>query len=166
MITLYYGKREDQPKPLLERIPGTFRINYQPTWVDDNLSRKLLEEVERVKVESPWCLHHYAYGQISPYMISSGVQHLLLMRHCPNLRKTHMFDCAYFGDNCAPYIQLMAQEIDIDLYVDRYVKWDNNLLSKYPIVSYFSKKYLYSFSEFIDDECDWEDAFYGDDDDD
>lgn len=160
VLTFYYGKRDKQPKPLFEYIPGTFRIEYTPDWITDPLSKQLIETIERVVVEAPYCFNHYAYGQISPYMISSSVQHILLMRHCFELRKEYIFDCAYFGNNCTPFVQLIAKDTDIDLYVDRGLNLDESLAKEHPIFSHFSKKYLYTNIDVLDDRCDWEIDYY------
>lgn len=160
MLTMYYGKREEQSKPIFEHIPGTFRIYYNPEWMKNKLSISILEDIERVKVESPYCFKHYAYGQISPFMISTGVQHLLMMLNCDDIRDEFMFDCAFFGDNCVPYVQRIARLYDIDLFVDRSLKWDKEYSFNNPVFSNFSKKKLNTAVDCIYDKCDWEDACY------
>lgn len=151
MITLYYGDRENTPKPILENIPGVFRLRYNPKWMSNPLAVELTEIIERVKVESPWCFHHYAYGQVSPYMISAGVQHLLLMLNCEDLRNENMFDCAYFGDNCVPYIQRIAEQVDLDIFVDRFLQWDEALLQKIVVRSDFTKNQILSMKQSMQD---------------
>lgn len=155
MITLHYGDREKQPYPILEQIPGVFRIQYIPRWMDNPLSVELTEAIERVKVESPYCLRHYAYGQISPYMMSAGVQHLLIMLNCKELRDKYMFDCAYFGDNCVPYIQKIGEQVNLHIFVERYLDWDTSYMKAHPVKSAFSNKLLYSYEEVMDDQNDF-----------
>lgn len=156
MITIYYGDRKETKKPLLEHIPDVFRISYKPRWLEDPLAVQVLEGIEQVKVESPYCFKHYAYGQISPYMLSSGVKHLLLMMSTDILRNKYMFDCAFFGDNCVPYIQRIGDKYNLDIFVDRFLNWDDAYMKDHPIMSAFSNKYLYSDEEAMDDQLDWE----------
>lgn len=155
MLNIYYGERLKQPRPILEQIPGVFRAYYDPSWVEHPLAVEILEKIERVKVESPYCFKHYAYGQIAHYMLSSGVKHLLIMLHATELRDKYMFDCAYFGDNCVPYVQRIGEIYDIHLFIDRFLKWDNAHMNKHPVYSVATSTLVYSRLEEMDNYMDW-----------
>lgn len=83
-----------------------FKNTYQDTWITNELSRKMILDIDKSEVIDANLIKSPVLGGISPLQLSGGVKTLMLIR----FDKTHVFNASTCGDNCAKWILEIAKE--------------------------------------------------------
>lgn len=105
VLRVWYGPMEGA----VYNTDAFFRNAFQEEWLDDELSRRMVEGVDRAVVESGRLVRSRVLGPISPYDLSGGVKTLLLVRHVPD----RVFNASTCGDDCALWLLAMGRERDV-----------------------------------------------------
>lgn len=109
MLNIFYG---DMPQAIYN--PAVyFKNTYTDEWIVDNLSRAMIEDVDRSTVLGPRVIDSPVFGGISPLELSGGVKTLIAIYKMPEL----VFNASVCGDNCAKWLLKIGelQNITINL---------------------------------------------------
>jgi len=109
MLNIFYG---DMPQAIYN--PAVyFKNTYTDEWIIDNLSRAMIQDVDRSTVLGPRVIDSPVFGGISPLELSGGVKTLIAIYKMPEL----IFNASVCGDNCAKWLLKIGelQNITINL---------------------------------------------------
>lgn len=115
MLYIDYGEPEDfkqRYNKFIEMPPLFFNHTFNPKWLESDLAKEIIEDVDKSIVESPYCIKSSVLGQISPFMISGGAKALILMLQ-DDLDVT-VWGTA-MGDNCFKWILKISKIKDVYL---------------------------------------------------
>lgn len=102
MLNIFYG---DMP----EAIYNTslyFKNSYKDRWLTTELTKAMVEDVDRSKVLSAEAIESPIFGLMSPTQLSGGVKTLILIAY----DKDHVFNASNCGDNCAKWLLKIAED--------------------------------------------------------
>lgn len=86
-----------------------FKNTYEDEWITDELSRKMIRDVDRSTVISERVIDSPVLGAITPKELSGGVKTLILINNCPD----KIFNASACGDNCAKWLLEIGKNKDI-----------------------------------------------------
>ena len=96
MLNIYYGDlAEAIYNPVLY-----FKNTYQDDWITDELSVKMIADVDRSAVISARIIDSPVLGGITPRELSGGVKTLIAIYKVPE----KIFNASACGDNCAKWL--------------------------------------------------------------
>lgn len=96
MLSVYYG---DMPEAIYN--PALFFKNsYSDDWITDELSKKMIRDVDKSEVIGPRIIDSPVLGGITPRELSGGVKTLI----CIYKRPDRVFNASACGDNCAKWL--------------------------------------------------------------
>lgn len=85
-----------------------FKNTYQDEWITDELSRKMIQAVDKSTVISERIIESPVLGAITPKELSGGVKTLILINNCPD----KIFNASACGDNCAKWLLEIGKKKD------------------------------------------------------
>ncbi|MCD8131899.1 MAG: DUF4869 domain-containing protein [Lachnospiraceae bacterium] len=109
MLSIYYG---DMPEAIYN--PAIyFKNTYTDDWITDELSKAMIQDVDKSVVLGPRVIDSPVLGGISPRELSGGVKTLIAIYKVPD----RIFNASACGDNCAKWIIKIGalQDITINL---------------------------------------------------
>lgn len=135
MLTVHTGISDDT----IDYIDSYFKNNYEDEWLDDELVKEMVLDIDNSVIESPHKISSPVLGDITPLDLSTGVKALILMYKEPE----NEFWATACGDNCAKWIKKFGDEMDITISLEHFMDFgDNSFLCKDAdtgeIVEYFS----------------------------
>lgn len=135
MLTVHTGISDDT----IDYIDSYFKNNYEDEWLDDELVKEMVLDIDNSVIESPYKISSPVLGDITPLDLSTGVKALILMYKEPE----NEFWATACGDNCAKWIKKFGDEMDITISLEHFMDFgDNSFLCKDAdtgeIVEYFS----------------------------
>ena len=107
MLTIIYGDAENS----IYNTSVYFKNTYEPEWIESELAKKMIKDVDDSDVLSGECINSPVLGQIPPERLSGGVKTLLLMLNDPD----KIFNAATCGDNCAKWILEIGKQKDLTI---------------------------------------------------
>ena len=107
MLTIIYG---DEPRSIYN-TNVYFKNTYESEWLESELAKKMIQDVDDSEVLSGECIKSPVLGQIPPERLSGGVKTLLLMLNEPD----RIFNASTCGDNCAKWILEIAKQKDLTI---------------------------------------------------
>lgn len=109
MLNIFYG---DMPQAIYNPVIY-FKNTYTDEWIIDDLSRAMIQDVDRSTVLGPRIIDSPVLGGISPRELSGGVKTLIAIYKMPDL----IFNASACGDNCAKWLLKIGelQNITINL---------------------------------------------------
>ena len=128
MLSVYGGLTSN----VIYNVKEFFKSYYKPEWLESNIAKQMILDVDKSEVESPYCIKSYALGQISPFMLSGGVQNLLLMQNLPEGEDFWGTAC---GENCEKWIYEIGKHRNINIYLTNIMFFDG--MDKYDTEIYF-----------------------------
>lgn len=81
MLNIFYG---DMPQAIYNPVIF-FKNTYTDEWIVDNLSRAMIQDVDRSTVLGPRVIDSPVLGGISPVELSGGVKTLIAIYKMPEL---------------------------------------------------------------------------------
>lgn len=135
MLTVHAGISDNT----IDYIDSYFKNNYEDEWLDDELVKEMVLDIDNSVIESPHKISSPVLGDITPLDLSTGVKALILMYKEPE----NEFWATACGDNCAKWIKKFGNEMDITISLEHFMDFgDNSFLCKDAdtdeIVEYFS----------------------------
>ena len=88
-----------------------FKNTYTDEWITDELSKKMIKDVDRSKVIGPRIIDSPVLGGITPRELSGGVKTLIAIYKVPG----KIFNASACGDNCAKWILKIGEMQDITI---------------------------------------------------
>ena len=107
MLTIIYGNVENS----IYNTSVYFKNTYEPEWIESELAKKMIKDVDDSDVLSGECINSPVLGQIPPERLSGGVKTLLLMLNEPD----KIFNASTCGDNCAKWILEIGKRKDLTI---------------------------------------------------
>ncbi len=109
MLSIYYG---DMPQAIYNPVVY-FKNSYTDEWIMDDLSKEMIQDVDKSTVLGPRIIDSPVLGAISPRELSGGVKTLISIYKTPD----RIFNASACGDNCAKWILKIGslQDITINL---------------------------------------------------
>ena len=107
MLTIKYGDAENG----IYNTNVYFKNTYEPEWIESELAKRIIKDVDDSDVLSGECIKSPVLGQIPPERLSGGVKTLLLMLNEPD----KIFNGSTCGDNCAKWILEIGKQKDLTI---------------------------------------------------
>ena len=107
MLTIKYGDAENG----IYNTNVYFKNTYEPEWIESELAKRIIKDVDDSDVLSGECIKSPVLGQIPPERLSGGVKTLLLMLNEPD----KIFNASTCGDNCAKWILEIGKQKDLTI---------------------------------------------------
>ena len=107
MLTIIYGDTSNS----IYNTSVYFKNTYEPEWLETDLAKKMIMDVDHSEVLSGECINSPVLGQIPPERLSGGVKTLLLMLNEPD----KIFNASTCGDNCAKWILEIGKQQDLTI---------------------------------------------------
>lgn len=92
------------------------------SWLEDELVKRIIEDVDQSIVVSPYCISSRVLGQIPPTRLSGGTKALLLIWNLED-RVVNASNC---GDNCAKWLLEFGQQKDITINLNYIMDFGTN----------------------------------------
>ena len=96
MLNIYYG---DMPEAIYNPVIY-FKNTYMDDWITDELSKEMIQDVDRSVVLGPRIIDSPVLGGITPRELSGGFKTLILIYKVPE----KIFNASACGDNCAKWL--------------------------------------------------------------
>lgn len=94
-----------------------FNNTFEPEWLEDDLVKEMIQDVDKSTVLSPYCIQSPILGQIAPEHLSGGVKGLILMLKDPDI----IVNASRCGDNCSKWILKIAEQKDLHIILAHYM---------------------------------------------
>ena len=107
MLNIIYG----DVKNSIYNTNVYFKNSYEPEWLDAELAKKMIKDIDDSEVLSGECINSPVLGQIPPERLSGGVKTLLLILNEPD----RIFNASTCGDNCAKWILEIGRIKDVTI---------------------------------------------------
>lgn len=107
MLSIFYG---DMPDAIYNPVVY-FKNTYTDEWIMDDLSRKMIQDVDRSVVLGARIIDSPVLGGISPRELSGGVKTLISIYKAPE----KVFNASACGDNCAKWILEIGKMQDVTI---------------------------------------------------
>lgn len=116
MLKLYLGPAREGTE---SRTKATFHALFQPEWMEDELVKKMVLDIDKSKVQAPYCIMSPVFGQIPPDMLSGGVKFLILM-----LKTDIRLNLTKCGENCAKWVIEISRLKDVEADLNYFMPLD------------------------------------------
>lgn len=110
MLNIFIG---EMPNVIYDTA-SYFNNVYLDSWLEEDLSQKILKSVDKAKVLSPQAVESKVRGVIPVTSISGGAKTLLLIDHMPQ----KVFNASTCGDNCSKWLLTIAKRHKEDITVN------------------------------------------------
>lgn len=108
MLSINFGSIDNE----IYDPAGYFLHQYEDEWITDELSVRMIRDVDSSVVVAPRVIESPVLGMITPRELSGGVKTLILMNNDDTGR---IFNASACGDNCAKWIVEIARNKDITI---------------------------------------------------
>ena len=81
-------------------------------WITGELEKQIIKDIDKSDVIGPNLLIHPHYGAYPPSHLAGGTKALILMNNEPQ----YYYNGEYFGENCIPWIQKIAETKDVYIH--------------------------------------------------
>ncbi len=106
MLRIHYGDLESDK--YIFNPDAFFNNTYEDEWITDELSVKMIKDIDGSDVIGPRVIDSPFLGSIPTERLSGGVKTLILM----NNDREHIFNASACGDNCAKWILAIAGRLE------------------------------------------------------
>ena len=107
MLSIFFG---DMPEAIYNPA-RYFKNSYTAEWIIDELSRKMIKDVDKSEVIGPRVIDSPVLGGISPRELSGGVKTLIDIYKEPE----KVFNASACGDNCAKWLLVIGEMMDVTI---------------------------------------------------
>ena len=107
MLTIIYGDVENS----IYNTNVYFKNTYEPEWLETELAKQMIKDVDGSDVVSGECINSSVLGQIPPERLSGGLKTLLLILNEPD----RIFNASTCGNNCAKWILEIGKQQDVTI---------------------------------------------------
>ena len=107
MLSIFFGNYKG--KNYIDNPNLYFDNTYMDEWLEDELSKEMVKDVDRSDLISPNLVVSPVLGAISVNRLSGGVKTLIQIAH----DQEHVYNASACGDNCAKWLLRLGQERDV-----------------------------------------------------
>lgn len=105
MLNILFGSiPESEQSNYIYNTAVYFKNKYKDSWITNDLSVKMIKDIDDSDVISEKEIQSPIFGLMSPTQLSGGVKTLILIANDRN----HIFNASTCGDNCAKWILEIA----------------------------------------------------------
>lgn len=150
MLNIYVGSLPGEVK----YIDPYFDFNYEPEWITNELSKKMISDIDNSEVITENVIQNKDIGTIPPQWLSGGVKTLICMWN--DNSGENIYNLTGCGDNCADWVLEIGKRKDITVTTHHYFSFGINkpleikFLNTGKIV-HNSEEYLYEYCEITKD---------------
>ena len=108
MLSIFLGKMDEA----IYHPPVYFDNTYEDDWITNELSVRMIKDVDKSDVVGPHLIQSPVLGPISTKELSGGVKTLMLMAFDDSEK---VFNASACGDNCAKWILEIAKDKDLTI---------------------------------------------------
>lgn len=108
MLSIYFGDMPD----VVWHPPTYFDNKYKDEWITNELSKKMILDIDKSTVIGPRLIDSPILGPIGPRDLSGGVKTLMLMAFD---NSGEIFNATSCGENCAKWILEIAKYKDLTI---------------------------------------------------
>ena len=119
-----------------------FKNSFEPEWLENDLAKEMVLDVDNSEVLSPYCIQSPVLGQIPPELLSGGVKTLLLILN----RTDKIFNASTCGDNCAKWLFKIAEIQDITINLRHVMKFGRE---DFPVPVYVEGQHVRNMKELL-----------------
>lgn len=130
-----------------------FKFNFKPSWLEDNIVKAMIKDVDKSDVLGPYCIQSPVLGQIPPVSLSTGVKGLILARVVPDF-KLWATAC---GDNCAKWILELAESRDLHIGLDHFMQFDKS--TRFNAICENNGHIIRTYADYVREWLDAEDSY-------
>ena len=112
MLNIYFGNMEEA----IYDPSMYFRNQYNENWITDEISKRIIKEIDNSKVIDKKVIESPVLGSITPNDLSGGAKTLILIAH----DKKNIFNATTCGENCAKLLLELAKDRNITINL-RYI---------------------------------------------
>ena len=117
MLYITFKKSED----VLVYVDNYFDLNYDDDWFDDDLVKRIIQDVDKSTVVSGGVIDSPVLGKIPPTRISGGAKALILL-----LKENRVVWATACGDNCADWIVEISKLKDITICLSHVMEFNED----------------------------------------
>lgn len=105
MLKIYFGDMDG----VLHNVETYFKNQMEYSWLESEIAKNIIEDVDKSIVESPQCICSKVLGQIPPTRLSGGTKALLLIWN----ETDRIVNASNCGDNCAKWLLKFGEARDV-----------------------------------------------------
>ena len=117
MLSVFYG---DMPEAIYNPV-RFFKNSYTDDWITDELSKKMIRDVDKSEVLGARVIDSPVLGGISPRELSGGVKTLIDIYKQPD----KVFNASACGDNCARWLLEIGDMMDVTINLRHIMDFGN-----------------------------------------
>lgn len=106
----------------MKDAPGYFDNVYEDEWIEDELVKEMIQDVDHSSVVSPHIIESPVLGAITPKELSGGVKVLILMLKDDSF----IYNMSNCGNNCAKWILKIAEKKDLTVYLQHILRFEGD----------------------------------------
>lgn len=133
----YYGGTE-----YMNDAPSYFNNVYEDEWMEDELVRKMILDVDQSVVVSPHMIESPVMGAITPKELSGGVKVLILMLKDDSF----IYNLSNCGNNCAKWVLRIAEKKELTVYLQHIIRFEGT----FEIQIMNTRKIVHNPTEYVD----------------
>ncbi|MBR3025756.1 MAG: DUF4869 domain-containing protein [Oscillospiraceae bacterium] len=117
MLSIFFG---DMPEAIYNPV-RFFKNSYTDDWITDELSKKMIRDVDKSEVLGARVIDSPVLGGISPRELSGGVKTLIDIYKQPD----KVFNASACGDNCARWLLEIGDMMDVTINLRHIMDFGN-----------------------------------------
>lgn len=152
MLNIYFGSLKNE----IKYAEPYFDAYMEPDWLDDDLNKKMILDIDRSKVIARNIIESPILGTIPPQWLSGGVKALICMNSDD---RGYVFNGTNCGDNCAKWILKIAEKKDLTITLHHFLDFSRDFgknSNEFRIKLLNSGKIITSFREYAIEFTDWQ----------
>lgn len=100
--------------------PSYFDNVYEDEWMEDELVKAMIQDVDQSSVISPHIIESPVLGAITPKDLSGGVKVLILMLKDDSF----VYNLSNCGNNCAKWVLKIAEKKELVVYLQHMIRFE------------------------------------------
>ena len=117
MLHIYFGEMDN----VLHNVDVYFNNRFKYEWLEDELVKEMVLDVDKSVVESPECIKSPVLRQIPPTKLSGGVKSLIMMKYLPD----RILNASSCGNNCAKWILRLAEDMELTINLNHIMEFSD-----------------------------------------
>ncbi len=110
-----------EPEKFIYNVDIWFNNRAEAAWLEDPFIKEFVEDVDRSKILSPYCIQSPVLGQIPPSSLSGGVKALMIMYKTDRI----VYGTAC-GNNCSKWVVEIGKKKDVTIYLEHVMKFPDS----------------------------------------
>ena len=125
----------------LNDAPAYFDNVYEDEWLEDDLVKEMIRDVDHSEVLTPHIIESPVLGAITPRELSGGVKVLILMLKDDSF----IYNMSNCGNNCAKWVLKIAEKKDLTVFLRHIMRFEG----EYEIQIMNTGRIVHNRSEYV-----------------